>query len=199
VTELSDLLVQLESAWEEHGFSPAEWLAPGIDHALAREAIAGVSGSPCQEALDWFGWHNGSIDDRTEVELAPSGFTLLSIEQSLAERAVRIEGAMALAELPPDPLPVSVFWRDSWLPIGRMSTAAVLVVDLAADTTAAPVYNVDWQNLTSPGVPATPSLADAVTVWLSVLAGGYYQWAEGFWHYDFSAVPKEFRRSRLVG
>jgi hypothetical protein len=96
VTELSDLLVQLESAWEEHGFSPAEWLAPGIDHALAREAIAGVSGSPCQEALDWFGWHNGSIDDRTEVELAPSGFTLLSIEQSLAERAVRIEGAMAL-------------------------------------------------------------------------------------------------------
>jgi len=199
LSELSDRLAQLDDALQSQGFPSGELLAPGVDEAAAREGLAGVSSALCQEALDWFGWHNGSVSGHPDEVLAPSGFALLSIEQSLAERATRAESARALAGLPPDPLPVDVFWRDSWLPIGRMSTAAVLVLDFASDAAAAPVYRVDWQDLAASGVPVAPSLANAVGIWLSVLNGGYYQWEDNAWQYDYSTVPKELRRSRLLG
>lgn len=198
MTGLSDLLVQLQAEWSRLGLDVAQSFAPGINDEVVRSQLAVISTTPCEEAVEWFAWHNGPSTVPTEI--APSGFDILAIEESLAERSVRQRIAVDAAADMGDPrYPPAAYWRDSWLPIGRIGGAAVLALDVTAGAVSAPVYNVDWEDLIASGRPAAASLAEVVSLWLAVLRGGYYTWVDGHWQYDFAAVPVAYRASRLVG
>jgi hypothetical protein len=198
MSELPDLLAELEVEWNRLGLDVDQSLAPGIPTEVARAELAVISSDPCEEAVEWFAWHNGP--SAAPIEIAPSGFDFLSIKQSVAERSSRRHiAADAAADMDDPGFPTTAWWRDSWLPIGRIGGAAVLAIDLATDAVSAPAYNVDWQDLIASGRPAAASLAEVVKLWLTVLRGDYYRWIDGHWQYDFAAVPAAYRASRLVG
>lgn len=198
MNQLPGLLAELDVEWARLGLDVNRFVARGIDEASVRSELTAISPSPCREAVEWFAWHNGPV--AASIQIAPSGFDLLSIHESVAEQLSRRRLAAELAADINDPeFPTSAFWRDTWLPIGRIGGAAVLAVDLAGDALSAPVYNVDWQDLIGSGRPVAASLAEAVKLWLTVLNGDYYQWIDGEWQYDFAAVPIAYRASGLVG
>jgi hypothetical protein len=198
MSELPELLTDLDVEWNRLGLDVEQSFAPGIPPEVVRAELAIISSTPCTEAVEWFAWHNGSL--AAPIEIAPSGFDLLSIAESVAEHSSRRRLAADVAADMNDPgFPASSYWRDTWLPIGRIGGAAVLAVDLAADAVNAPAYNVDWQDVIGSGRAAAPSLAQAVKLWLTVLRGDYYRWSDGYWHYDFAKVPAVCRASRLVG
>jgi hypothetical protein len=198
MSELPDVLAEMDVEWARLGLDVNRFVAPGIDEDSTRTELSGISMTPCREAVEWFAWHNGPL--AASIQIAPSGFDLLSIHDSVAEHFSRRRLAAELATSINDPdFPASVFWRDTWLPIGRIGGAAVLSLDLAADAVSAPIYNVDWQDLIGCGRPVATSLTEAVNLWLTVLRADYYRWIDGQWQYDFAAVPRAYRASGLVG
>lgn len=198
MSELPSLLAEMDLEWNRLGLDVNRFVAPGIDEESVRSELAPISSSPCREAVEWFAWHNGPL--AAPIEIAPSGFDFLSITESVAEHSSRRHLAAELAADMDDPaFPIRAYWGDTWLPIGRIGGAAVLAIDLAVDAVNAPAYNVDWQDLIGSGRPAATSLAEVVTLWLSVLGGDYYRRIDGQWQYDFAAIPMAYRASRLVG
>jgi hypothetical protein len=198
MSELPDLLTEMDTEWDRLGLDVNRFVAPGIDEESVRTELAAISSTPCQEAVEWFAWHNGPL--AAPIEIAPSGFDLLSINESVAEHSSRRRlAADAAADMDDPDFPIAAYWRDTWLPIGRIGGAAVLAIDLAADAVSAPAYNVDWQDLISSSRPAATSLAEVVKLWLTVLRGDYYGRVDGQWQYDFAAIPVAYRGSRLVG
>ncbi len=198
MSELPELLAELDVEWRRLGLDVDHSLAPGVPNEVSHAELAVISSAPCEEAVEWFAWHNGP--SAAPIEMAPSGFDMLSITEAMAERSSRRRlAADAAADMDDPDFPVAAYWRDSWLPIGRIGGAAVLAVDLAADAVSAPTYNVDWEDLIASGQPAMSSLVEVVQLWLTVLRGDYYRWIDGHWQYDFAAVPAVYRASRLVG
>jgi hypothetical protein len=198
MSELPDLLTEVDVQWDRLGLDVNRFAAPGIHEVAVRSELGAISSRPCQEAVEWFAWHNGPL--AAPIEIAPSGFDLLSIKEAVAEHLSRRRmAADAAADMGDPDFPASAYFRDTWLPIGRIGGAAVLAIDLAGDAVSAPVYNVDWQDLIGSGRPAAASLAEVVKLWLAVLRGDYYRWVDGRWQYDFAAIPAAYRASRLVG
>jgi cell wall assembly regulator SMI1 len=129
VTELMTLVRELESRWALKGSDEHEAPALGLDR---EEVVATLKASGLRapaEVIDWYSWHNGVAPEEAGsrwVQLAPSGFHQLSLQESLDEReawtqhAAQSMGDLAgfLGDEAPEMLEPSYWWEPTWLPIG---------------------------------------------------------------------------------
>jgi hypothetical protein len=198
MSDLSELLQALDARWWDLGMPVDEILAPGLSETEVRSTLSAVTERPCDEIVEWFTWHNGRLDPRPNLVLAaPSGFALLSVIGALAERSGSQAVAIEAAAMEPEAgLTPAEHWPSSWLPIGENGSGGLLVAEIGTDPIHAPLRFHDWGGESPAGVP---SLVAAVQLWLTVLDTGVYAWADGMWHYDYLALPVDYKRMGLVG
>jgi len=191
-TPLTALLAELDAALDATGAPFLELANPGIGEDRVATALldAGLRPPPA-ELLEWWRWHNGSreVNGRWGAEMVGPGFwTLLSLEQSLADRARWREMWPAGSELP---------WDPSWLPIaaGGQNNRLVILLD---ESTAEHAHVGYWTMFNGPDGPpmqtAEHSLADIVKTWLRALRERYVWWDASHQAWDMGTSTRpEFR------
>jgi hypothetical protein len=190
MSELARLLQEWEVEWTRLGMPVEEILLPGLALTQVVDTLTSTFGAVHDDVPEWFAWHDGS-PPRLEVDAAPIGAPILPLALCLRER----ETQMAVSRDVPVYSPGMPRWDAHWLPLTPDTGGGSYVVD----TTTGQVLDVSWWSGEDLGRVVAEDLASAVQVWLEVLRGGYYQWADGRWQYNFTAVPRHFRGTGLVG
>ncbi|WP_028049583.1 SMI1/KNR4 family protein [Cellulomonas sp. URHD0024] len=188
-TPLTALLAELDAALVATGAPFLEMANPGIDEdeVTAALADAGLS-TPPTELLEWWRWHNGSrlVQGRyLGATIGPGGWTLLSLDEALADRARWMELWPSGSEMP---------WDPTWLPIAGLGAHTRLAVLLDDSTTErAQVGIIDMFDDDTMNT-AERSLAEVVTTWLRALEQRYVWWdaARQAWDMEEPTRP-EFR------
>lgn len=199
MTELLGLLHELDQAWTAGSGRPAsDWYAPGATEKDIRAALAPITDHPSLEALEWFSWHNGSLDPNSIVRMAPSGLELYDLAGAEPLRQFRIEAAVeAAADLGYVP---EFYWGNGWFPIGGNGGGGELAIDVESDPVRCQVWMVDWTDHETFTTPAAYSLADTVRFWLQVVRSEHMSWGDDLplkWHLDYAATPQEWRNRLL--
>jgi hypothetical protein len=168
-----------------------EILLPGLELDPVVDTLTRTFGTVHDDVPQWFAWHDGSPPNLA-VDAAPIGWPILPLALCLRERETQM--AVSRDEVPDD-YPDAYRWDAGWLPLTPDSGGGSFVVDTATGQ----VLYVSWWSGGDRGRVVADDLASAVQVWLEALRGGYYQWADGRWQYDFTAVPRHLRGTGLVG
>jgi cell wall assembly regulator SMI1 len=191
MSELSRLLQEWEGEWTRLGLPVEEALSPGLELEHVVDTLTSTFGTVNEELPQWFVWHDGSPPG-LNVDAAPIGAPILPLALCLRERETQM--AVSRNEVP-DHYPDIYRWDAHWLPLTPDSGGGSYVVDTATGQ----VLDVSWWSGEDLGRVVAEDMASAVQVWLEVLRGGYYQWADGRWQYDYTAVPQHLRATGLVG
>ena len=145
--------------------------APAIEYLRSGLATAGGVKLP-QEALTWFGWHDGvSIaDPPARHRLGP--FQLLALSDAIDVYRRRRQRAVAQG-----PEVEEAVWSRRWLPFATQPISRTLVIDICGPVDApAPVYLVDAQDPEQEREPKCASLVAMVDLWANALTQGLWRW-----------------------
>lgn len=177
---LADRLVRLEQAWQGAGAPIGRLLAPGVDAAQVRDALAPLGLQPSGELLTWYGWRNG-VRPGTPWRYAATHatFTLLSLGQSVeryqfhqaimrdvvdGERRDPAEAERLREELLPS----------AWFPLCSADGDSLLADLSAPALDVTPVY---WRPRDGDKIVAAGSICDLVGAWLQLLDVGFAEWS----------------------
>jgi hypothetical protein len=98
------------------------WLAPGIERPQIDARLGGFPARLADEVYDYFGydyfgWRNGlSLSRDADYELFP-GFTVLSLDEALADYRMQLDAANRIARRAS--IPALSLWNERWLPLFR--------------------------------------------------------------------------------
>jgi cell wall assembly regulator SMI1 len=94
-----------------------KWLATGVSRAEIGTQVDSLSLRLADEVHDYFGWRNGLRTTRdADYELFP-GFTVLSLEEALADHRMLVDTANQVAQQAG--VPASSLWNERWFPLFR--------------------------------------------------------------------------------
>ena len=180
------LLKVLLGAFEDQlvtaGIPVNEFLRPGAPPAKVHEIFAKNGLTAPDEAVVWFGWHDGPV--RGVGDEALPIFEFWSIEEADARRNA------------PRALPMGYEdwqWIPTWMQI--MGDANGLAIECGADAKQSPlVRGLSWgEPSTQPGrtLSQVVSLCTPVAWWIDALRHGWYAWDpdENSWDTDRSGQP----------
>ena len=188
--DLSRLLHEWEGEWIRLGVPVEEILLPGLELDQVVDTLTRTFGTVHDDVPQWFAWHDGS-PPRLGVDAAQIGWPILPLALCLRERETQMAVDREILLYTPQ----MHRWDARWLPLTPDTGGGSYVVDTATGQ----VLDVSWWSGGDLDRVVAEDLSSAVQVWLEVLRGGYYQWSDGRWQYDFAAVPPHFRGTGLVG
>lgn len=192
---LRQLLQELETWWRDLG-AP---IATALRDPVSEDAFPST-GLPFEIPVElrvWWTWHDGVEAAASRATIGPGNYRPLSLAESV-EQYHRNRTLHPAEDAEANGVP-EMYWHETWLPI-LVAGAERLYVDCSEQPRAAsPIRLVtdDWEDA---AVARTPSLADAVAMWVQALAEGFYRWSEeggGRWSVDYPALPLEWRISGL--
>lgn len=207
MSELSRKLRDWEDQWRRQGVSVDDYLAPPTTRERVHEILTNVGLHACEEAVDWFTWHDGARVHPLAFEVAPSPFLPLSLEEATADRDSRREVAVLTAsdvrgEGCPELEDPDYYWEPTWLPIARDSGPRVVALELTADARDCPVRVIDpWASgEDSYRQVSAPSLTEAVRLWMEWMEHGGWAWSpdQARWIRNWEAVPLQIRLTGLI-
>jgi hypothetical protein len=117
------------------------WLATGVSRADIATRVGSLPLRLADEIHDYFAWRNGLRTTRdADYELFP-GFTMLSLEETLADHRGLIDTANQVAQQAG--VPASSLWDERWFPLFRDAGGDyhVTLAD-AHPASTAPIYAV---------------------------------------------------------
>ncbi|MPY92222.1 MAG: hypothetical protein GEV08_03890 [Acidimicrobiia bacterium] len=171
--QLSGALRDLEECWASAGSTTPESLAPGLTVTDAQQLAATVGLTLPDEALTWFGWHNGYNTNSTHAPRdIGCGWWLYSLEETVAWYSRTWQPTKPA----PDVADLEEYWSRSYLPFISSDIGEEFLIDLAADEDGRCVVysaNILWNE---PNPPAAPSLAAFVTGLVDAIQAGAYVW-----------------------
>jgi hypothetical protein len=188
VTELPALLQKWEKQWRLLGSDVDTVLRPGLSAQAVTEQLTASVGPAHEDLVNWFSWHDGSQLESAWIA-APTGRQILPLQGCL-----RLRDQMLRIKSEPESDVELPRWDPRWLPLTDNKVGAVYAVD----TVTGSFLSVDWWDADFVSTHAD-GLSGAVAAWVQALQGGYYEWAEDHWEYDFAALPASLRTTGLVG
>lgn len=201
MSELPALLAVLEQLWRELDVINVERLAPGLEPGETRRELAARDLPAPQEVVDWFSWHNGTVQDGVGPEIAdPGGFALISLDRSLSARGDRLEAAAQLAEETggaPELATVDAWWEHNWLPLTGEHPLTAELTD--ASDGKVPVRVVFWDDLVNSRKVRASSLAEVVSLWIQALRDHWrFNEETSRWGVARDELPVELRHTGLL-
>ncbi|MDN4598589.1 hypothetical protein [Leifsonia virtsii] len=181
---LSELLGALSFETRRLGIPVDDSLNPGIGRQQIVDGLGEIGLTPPEEALVWWGWHNG---------LKFGAYRSPALDQISLETSVGMFKTM--------PLGLADYeWNPDWIVLAGGSPAGMAI---NCDTRLAlpHVRGVDGISGTQAGdvTNQVVSLCTPVTWWLLARAKGWtFPGSDGAWHRDISRFPLEWRLTDLA-
>lgn len=202
MSELASLLSQLDDLWRELDCVNVDRLAPGLEPDLVRRTLHANGLASPEELVEWFAWHDGSVDDGVGSEIArPGGGPLLSLEQSLTARKENLRtaewGAGEIDDVLGEGVTSGVLWETNWLPLTGDHPLTVELVD--SRDRAVVVRRFFWDDPEASRKIRASSLAEVVSAWLQILRD-YWRFdpEKERWRLASGEIPLSLKRTALL-
>jgi len=192
----SDQLAHLERLLAEQKAPVVQRFQPPVSRAALTEVEAYLELPLPNELRQWWGWHDGTDIERSELAVEGSigpSFRFLRTERAIQFSREGRELAEKAAPEEPDSL-----WLSSWLAIGSGGRVACeCAVDIDAPV---PILDVDYHHTDVPGTVAARSFGEMVSWWIEALESGAWRYniERNRWERREELVPPERESVGLV-
>lgn len=193
MSELQELLAQLERQWRRHDLPIAGRLRPGLSEDEVRTRLADLGVSPAREYVEWFGWHDGAT---TESMMTPV-FRIETLQRCIQQYTTHVIPGGLDEET-----------NAGWFPVATITDGSVIVTDCTGSSTDLAVTTiVTREGGRFPAEYQLPSLAVPVRWWVDLFTADAWTRWEGFpeavrSHLDeeaLSAFPWTARQQGFIG
>jgi hypothetical protein len=165
-------LSRFEDELRKQDVPALKYLRAGLAAPDAEQSAAAVGLRLPQEALTWFGWHDGVEPAERPSEHMLGRFELLGLADAIDGYRWRREQA-----LEDEPEFEEEVWSRRWLPFAVRVTSRTLALDISGPLDApVPVYLIDAQDPEEANAPKCASMKAMVELWTDALAQGLWRW-----------------------